>query len=62
MDSTTKAKKSKRLVPGKPEKRGKTAETFTADMRFIVTRNKRNAWMDEMYESVPDQFDPPVFN
>ena len=35
---------------------------FTADMHFIVTRNKRNAWMDDLYEMPPDTADYPVFN
>lgn len=62
MDRTTKAKKKPHPKTGKPEKSRCTSDTFTADMRFIVTRNKRNIWMDEMYETVPASSDLPVFN
>lgn len=35
---------------------------FTPDMRIIVVRNQRNPWLDELYETPPNQADLPVFN
>lgn len=62
MERITKAKKKPDPTPEKPEQSSDTTDTFTADMRFIVTRNKRNIWMDELYDTPPDNADLPVFN
>lgn len=62
MERITKAPKKQNPTPAESEQNSTTADTFTADMRFIVTRNKRNIWMDELYDSPPDSADLPVFN
>lgn len=32
------------------------------NVHFIVTRNTRNAWMDDLYESTSGQSDYPTFH
>lgn len=62
MDRSSKTENQFQPSPEKPEQKANTSTPFTADMHVIVTRNKRNAWIDEMYETPPDGADLPVFN
>jgi predicted transcriptional regulator len=62
MDHTNETEEQILLPAEKSKKSHGTTDNFTSDMRFIVTRNKRNAWMDEMYETPPDYADLPIFN
>jgi len=68
MSRTTKTKKPSDPSSGQKEQYSKNNSTFTADMRFIFTRNKQcnTSWVDE------DEFDetailehrfyPPIYN
>lgn len=62
MDRTTKPKKRKQSNPTQPESLHKDNDIFTTDMRFVVTRSKLNALVDEFDESVPVYSNPPVYN
>lgn len=62
MDRTTKSKKRKVPAPSQSESFQKDNDTFTTDMRFIVTRSKLNVLVDEFDESVPIHSNPPVYN
>lgn len=62
MDRTRKTDGPESTPNGKSEKKTRSKNTFTSDMHFIVTRNKRNIWQDEMYDSPPNTGDLPVFN
>ncbi|SHO51631.1 hypothetical protein [Desulfopila aestuarii] len=62
MDRTTKPKKRKQPNPTQPESLHKDNDIFTTDMRFVVTRSKLNALVDEFDESVPVYSNPPVYN
>ena len=59
MDSNNKAKNKKQATSNKKKK---TSSAFSADMHFIVTRNTRNVWLDDQYETPPDNANLPVFN
>lgn len=62
MDRTSKPKKRKQPAPSQPEPPHKNNDTFTADMRIIVTRSKLNVLVDEFDESVTVQSGPPIYN
>jgi len=62
MDRTTKPKKHKQPSPSQPESFHRKNDTFTTDMRFIVTRSRLNVLVDEFDESVPVHSNPPVYN
>jgi len=62
MDRTAKPKKRKQSSPNQPESRHKDNDTFTTDMRFVVTRSKLNVLVDEFDESVPVHATPTIYN
>lgn len=62
MDRTTKSEEKSQSQINKPENTSTGQSAFTADMRFIVTRNKRNVWLDDMYDTPPDSADLAIFN
>ncbi|WP_136807597.1 hypothetical protein [Desulfosediminicola flagellatus] len=62
MDRTGEDDGSKFPPKRKSEKSKRKTDTFTSEMHFIVTRNKRNIWQDDMYDTPPNSADLPVFN
>ncbi len=62
MDRTNNNNGQKTPKNGQSKKTKRSTDTFTSDMHFIVTRNKRNVWQDEMYDCPPTSMDLPVFN
>jgi hypothetical protein len=62
MDHTNEQEEQMLPPAEKSEKNRRGGEHFTSNMRFIVTRNKRNAWMDDLYDTPPDYADLPIFN
>jgi len=62
MNSSTKSKKGKKPTSNKPESYQDTGNTFTTDMRFIVTRSKLNVLVDEFDESVPVPSSLPIYH
>ncbi len=62
MKGTTKRQEQLEDASVRPRKSATATDVFTPDMRFIVTRNTRNAWMDDLYENPPSSADYPVFN
>lgn len=62
MDSSSKINKQENPTSESAPKVVESNDTFTHDMRFVVTRNTRNAWMDELYERTPENGSTPVFH
>jgi len=68
MSRTTKMKKPTNSSAGKTEQYPKNGATFTADMRFIFTRNmERSTWVEEddfdETATIPEnRFYPPIYN
>ncbi len=62
MDRTTNSKKKPHPKKGTPDQSSSHADAFTADMRMIVTRTRRNLWEDDQFDTVTTKADLPVFN
>ncbi|WP_136799225.1 MULTISPECIES: hypothetical protein [Desulfosediminicola] len=61
---TKKSKKAKGTTKGRRNRAAVRGEkfNFTPNMRFVVVRNQRNPWLDELYETPPNLASLPVFN
>ena len=56
--------RNKENIPQNPnaKKRVKESNDPTRDFRFVVTRNTRNAWMDDLYEITPENGSMATFH
>jgi hypothetical protein len=62
MNSRTKNKKVTEPASIDSTKIAKTLGDSKVNFRFIVTRNTRNAWIDDMYQSTIGHADYPTFH
>jgi hypothetical protein len=62
MNSRSKNKKAPKTPSIDSAKISKQIDGGKENVHFIVTRNTRNAWMDDMYQSTSGQADFPTFH
>ncbi|WP_163339323.1 hypothetical protein [Desulfopila sp. IMCC35008] len=62
MNSRTKSKKSKTTPSIDAAQMTKQMDDAKGNFRVIVTRNTRNAWIDDMYQSTSGHADFPTFH
>ena len=62
MNNRGKTKKQRNSAPEHETKSVKSKNGFSQEMRFVVTRNTRNAWLDDLYETAPTIGSLPTFH
>ena len=58
-DDTTQLEKLKKLTGNKNKD---LFTDFSTNLRYVITRNIRNPWLDDQYDDVFDRGDYPTFN